>query len=212
MALEFRLSGGENNLAPNGSLGGQRSNTVITDAVLENIFDNITRNEALQGRTEYRCIYIYNTGAGHLSGVTVEITTNPPLTQLSTGLDPAGKGDGRTNGVATTIATEDTTPTNVKFFGEDILSSDGPFKIVVLPIGLLFSGEGVPIWLKRVTETGQSQEITVNLTANHDAVTLPGDTIDDGGAIGELVQIATTASGTFKIGTARIGFSNIGPT
>ena len=210
MALEFRLSGGQFNSNPNGSLGGQRSDTVITSDTLENLFDNISRNESLQGRTEYRCVYVYNTGAGHLSGVTVEITTNPTITQMSVGLDSAGKGDGRTNAVATSIPTEDTTPTNVKFFGEDTLSADGPFNIVVLPIGLLFSGEGVPIWLKRVTEKGVAQEITLNFVANHDAVTLPGQTVDDGGAIGEFVKVTTQATGTFLIGVAKIGFSTIG--
>jgi len=209
MALEFRLSGGQNNSDPNGSLGGQRSDTKITTDILENLFDDISRNESLQGRTEYRCIYLYNTGAGHLSGVTVEIKTNPPITQISTGLDLAGKGDGRTNGIAQAIATEDTTPSGIKFFGEDILSSDGPFSEVILPIGLLFSGEGVPIWLKRVTEKGVAQVISLNLDVNHDAATLPGDDIDDGGAIGEYIQVTTQVSGTFKIGVARIGFSTI---
>jgi len=203
MALEFRLSGGQFNADPNGSIGGQRSDTLITTDTLENLFDNITRNEVLQGRTEYRCVYIFNTGAGHLSGVTVEITSNPPVTIISKGLDTAGKGDGRTNGIATTIATEDATPTGVKFFSEDALSSDGPFDSVILPIGLLFSGEGVPIWLKRVTETGSAQELSITLQANHDAVTLPGQSVDDGGAIGEYVAVTTTATGTFKIGTAR---------
>jgi len=212
MALEFRLSGGENNTDPNGSIGGQRSDTLVTTDVLENLFDNITRNEALQGRTEYRCIYIYNTGAGHLSGVTVEVSVNPGVTIFSKGLDPAGKGDGRTTGIATTIATEDTTPVGVKFFGEDILSADGPFDTVILPIGLLFSGEGSPIWLKRVTETGIAQTINVTLAVKHDAVTLPAVTVDDGGAIGEYIAVTTTVTGQFKIGTARIGFSNIGPT
>ena len=209
MAVQLRLSGGENNTAPNGSLGGQMSDTVITTDVLQNLFDNIKRNEALTGRTEFRCFYVFNTGAGHISGATVEISANPALSIVSPGLDSAGKGDGRNNGVATTIATEDTTPSNVKFFGEDTLSADGPFDSVTLPLGLLKSGEGVPVWLKRVTEKGASQTITLDVTITHDAVTLPGKTIDDGGAIGELIKVTKQATGTFLIGTARIGFADI---
>lgn len=212
MTLSVRLSGGQNNASPDGALGGQRSDTAVTDNTLHNLFDAITRAEALAGRTEYRCFYIYNdTNGSHLSGVTVEVSTNPPVSHMAVGLDPIGKGDGRLTGIATTISTEDTTPSGVKFFGEDTASSDGPFDSVVLPVGLLKNGEGVPIWIKRVTEQGASQTITVILTVTHDSVTLPGGDIDDGGAIGELIKVTTQATGTFKIGTARIGFSNIAP-
>ena len=210
MVAELRLSGGQFNVSANGSLGGQMSDTVVTSDLLENLFDNIKRNEALTGRTEHRCVYVFNTGGGHISGATIEITTNPILSLASIGLDSAGKGDGRNNGIATIIDTEDTTPTNVKFFGEDIDSADGPFDSVILPLGLLKSGEGVPVWLKRVTEKGVAQIITVDITVTHDAVTLPGKTIDDGGAIGELIKVTKQATGTFLIGTARIGFSDIG--
>ena len=41
MAVEPRLSGGQNNTSPNGSIGGQLSDTKITDDILENLFDAI---------------------------------------------------------------------------------------------------------------------------------------------------------------------------
>jgi len=209
MAVVFRLSGGQLNTDPNGSLGGIMSNTAYVTDTLENVFDNITRNEALIGRTEFRCIYILNTGGGHISGAIAEVKINPPLTLFSVGLDPAGKGDGINRGVATSIATEDAIPTGVKFFGEDTASSDGPFDTVKLPLGLLKANEAVAIWFKRVTETGTAQTISVNIDVVHDAVTLPGDDVDDGGAIGELLKVTTTVDNIFKIGTARIGFSEI---
>ncbi len=209
MAVEYRLSGGQFNASPSGSLGGQRSDTLITTDVLENFFDNITRAEALIGRTEYRCFYVHNTGAGHISGAIIEIKTQPAVTTLSVGLDPIGKGDGRNNGVATAISTEDTTPTGVKFFSEDILSSDGPFDTVKLPLGLLKSGEGVAVWLKRITEQAVAQTVILSIEVVHDAVTLPAEDVDDGIAIGELISSTLQATGTFKIGTARIGLSDI---
>lgn len=209
--VDMFLSGGAGNTQPNGSLGSIISATAIVDDTLQNLFDDISRNEALIGRTEFRCFYIKNTTAGHVSGVVLEITSNPSTSIVSIGLDPVGKGDGVTTGVATSVVTEDTTPTGVKFFGEDILSSDGPFDTVRLPIGLLQQNEVVAVWLKRVTETGAAQTISVNLTITHDAVTLPGETIDDGGAIGELLSVTTTGTGTFVIGTAVIGFSDIAP-
>lgn len=209
MAVVFRLSGGQLNVDPNGSLGGIMSNTAYVTDTLENVFDNISRSEALLGRTEFRCIYVLNTGGGHISGATVEVKVNPPVTFIGLGLDPVGKGDGINRGVATSIATEDTVPTGVKFFSEDDASSDGPFQKVLLPLGLLKANEAVAIWLKRVTETGQAQTISVNLDVVHDAVTLPGEDVDDGGAIGELLKVTTTTDNLFLIGTATIGFSEI---
>lgn len=209
MAVQLRFSGGQYNTTALGSLGGQRSDTSVTSDVIQNLFDNISRQEALLGRTEYRCIYVYNTGGSYVSGVTVEISTNPTVTMMSVGLDPNGKGDGRTSGVANSIATEDTTPTGVKFFGEDN-PDDGAYDTVVLPIGLLKAGEGVPFWLKRVTEQASAQTISLTVKIIHDAVTLPGETFDEGGAIGELIKVTEQATGTYKIGTAKIGFSDIG--
>jgi hypothetical protein len=209
MSLVFSLSGGQLNLSPNGSLGGQRSNTVIVSDVDSNFFDDISRSEGLLGKTEYRCGYIYNPDATTYTGATLQISTNPTLSQVSLGLDPVGKGDGRSTGVAPTIATEDATPAGVKFFGEQN-SDDGLWDTVILPLGLLKQGESVPFWVKRKTQTGSSQVITFVFTITHDTVTLPSATVSDGGAFGELLKITKT-SGVFLIGTARIGFSEIAP-
>jgi len=209
MAVVFRLSGGQLNTDPDGSLGGIMSNTAYITDTVENLFDNVTRNEGLIGRTEFRCIYVLNTGGGHISGAIIEVKTNPPVTHVAIGLDPAGKGDGVNRGVATSIGTEDAVPTGVKFFGEDTASADGPFDQVKMPLGLLKANEAVAIWFKRVTEQGTAQTVSVNLNVVHDAVTLPGDDVDDGGAIGEMLKVTTTTDNKFLIGSARIGFSEI---
>jgi hypothetical protein len=208
--IKIRLSGGQNNTNPKGSIGGNRSDTDVTTDVLENLFDNITRNEALLGRTEHRCIYIWNDSGTPSTGTVLRISTNPAITRISVGLDIAGKGDGRLTGIAETLVTEDQTPTGVKFFGEDTDSSDGPWDTVVLPIGFLNAGESVPVWLKRVSEKGIEQEVTLTMEVEHDSVTLPGEDIDDGSAIGELFKVSTQDTGTFLIDVARIGFADIG--
>lgn len=209
MSLSYRLSGGQNNSNPNGSLGGQRSDTVITSGVLQNLFDNIPRTESLVGRTEFRCIYVYNTtGSGNLTGAVIEITINPSITMMSVGLDPAGKGDGRNNGIATTISSEDQVPTGVKFFGEEN-TDDELYNTVKLPVGLLKEGEGIALWFKRKTEKGSAQNISVTVTLTHDSVTLPGETVDDGAAIGELIAVTTQNKDTFAIGSARVDFSEV---
>lgn len=209
MAIVISLSGGQLNTQPVGSLGGQRSDTVVVSDTDANFFDDISRSEGLIGKTEYRCGYIYNPDATTYTGVIVELLTNPGITQVSIGLDSAGKGDGRTGGIATSIITEDETPSNVKFFGEEN-PDDGPYDTVRLPIGMLRQGEGVPFWLKRKTEEGGTQVVTFDFGITHDAVTLPGQQVDDGGAFGELINVVIAAS-PFSIGTARMGFSEIAP-
>lgn len=62
--LEFRLSGGEDNINPFQSLGGAMSNAIpgayIVDGTFDNVWDDITVQERLAGDTSYRWIYFYN--------------------------------------------------------------------------------------------------------------------------------------------------------
>ncbi|RDJ35509.1 MAG: hypothetical protein DWQ19_11880 [Crenarchaeota archaeon] len=57
--LSLVLTGGGSNSDPNSSLGGNPSSTPIT-GVLNNLFDNISDSEAISGKTDYRCIYLFN--------------------------------------------------------------------------------------------------------------------------------------------------------
>ncbi len=209
-AIQIRLSGGKLNIDPRASIGGNRSDTSVVTDVLQNLFDDIKRNEALLGRTEYRCIYVWNNSGTPSTGTVIRVTTNPPLSRISVGLAPQGKGDGRITGIAEVLVTEDQTPAGVKFFGEDTDSSDGPFSSVILPLGFIEAGESVPVWIKRVSEKGVQQEISLTIEIEHDSVTLPGEDIDDGSAIGELINVTKQTSGTFLIDVARIDFADIG--
>jgi|LSQX01.1.fsa_nt_gb hypothetical protein len=56
------LSGGSANLDPNKSLGGQPSSSPIVNNSLNNLFDDISPDEADVGHEDYRCIYIFNDG------------------------------------------------------------------------------------------------------------------------------------------------------
>lgn len=60
--INFFLSGGLNNSNPNLSIGGNISTTPITGSV-NNLFSNITTEEANLGKTDYRCFYIKNTSS-----------------------------------------------------------------------------------------------------------------------------------------------------
>jgi hypothetical protein len=57
--INFVLSGGTNNDSPEDSLGGMPSPTPISSA-LNNLFKNIDRQEAIDGKEDYRCIYVFN--------------------------------------------------------------------------------------------------------------------------------------------------------
>ncbi len=61
-----------------------------------------------------------------------------------------------------------------------------------------------------MAEKGIEQEITLTIDVIHDSVTLPGEDVDDGSAIGELLNVTKQVSGTFLIDVAKIGFSDMG--
>ena len=209
MALQFKLSGGASNGSSDASLGGIRSTTSVSDATNENVLDDITRKEILVGKTEYRCFYIYNSSATlSVHGNTLYIDEDPSATTVTIGIDPAGSGNGTTSGVAQTIITEDTAPTGVTF--EDA----GEFR-VKLAIPHLLPLESQAIWIKRVASVGTGGVITVGVTGtgNEEAMPVGPGSEDfhdaDGLSIGERTSIAAVLP-PFLIGTARIGFSEIG--
>ena len=55
--IRFTLSGGENNLNHNLSLGGESSTHPI---IAERLFSNVSDAESKEGKTDYRCFYINN--------------------------------------------------------------------------------------------------------------------------------------------------------
>ena len=57
--ISFVLSGGINNDDPRFSLGGFPSPTQMPRTI-NNLFSNITPNEASVGKTDYKCFYIFN--------------------------------------------------------------------------------------------------------------------------------------------------------
>tara|TARA_Y100001938_G_scaffold128710_1_gene182763 strand:+ start:20732 stop:21343 length:612 start_codon:yes stop_codon:yes gene_type:complete len=203
MPIQLYLSGGTGNTNPYASLGGKRSSTQVTNDALENIFDDISRQEALVGKTEYRCLYVYNPSGNALTNVKVHISQHPTITNISIGSDAAGIGNGTSTAIASSIATEDTVPTGVTFYGE----SEDHYG---LALGTLKAGEGTPFWLKREAETSTSQTISFTLTITEDSGTLPSTSHADGLALSEWRDFDTTPTGTYKTGTAKVGFSDIG--
>jgi len=57
--IQFRLSGGQNNSNPSFSIGGQISNFPVVGTI-NSVFKDVSKEEALSGKTDYRCLYIVN--------------------------------------------------------------------------------------------------------------------------------------------------------
>ena len=71
--ISIVLSGGGVNLNPNLSLGGNPSITPITNNTLDNLFDDVTSEQNIDGVEDYRCVYFFNDGDTTIYSVKVFI-------------------------------------------------------------------------------------------------------------------------------------------
>lgn len=143
--IQYRLSGGASNAVANSSLGGAKSSTSITSGVANNLFDNVSGDEAAAGDIEYRCIYIHNSNASLTwENVVVWVDTNTPST--STTID-IGLGSAAINGTEQTVANESAAPTGVTF-------SAPSSKVTGLSIGNIPAGQHKAVWLRRTVTAG----------------------------------------------------------
>ena len=111
---------------------------VLTDDVLNNLWDDVSSGDASAGDTEYRCTYVKNThGSLSVANVRVKVATDPAESDWEIGLGAAGK-----NGTETEVANEDTAPGGVSF---------GLWSI---SLGTLAAGDFYPIWVKRIVSAG----------------------------------------------------------
>jgi hypothetical protein len=131
---------------PAGSLGKYVATTVITDATLNNIFDDVTGAEAAAGSTEYRCLFVLNNHATlTYQGATVTILSQTALGGLiDIAIDNiAVSAKGSASAQAALIANETTAPTGVSAF------TAGPHTI-----GDIAPGQVKGIWLRRTVSPG----------------------------------------------------------
>lgn len=141
--IKYYHSGGAGNSDPNASLGGARSNTEITSAQLENLFDNVSSADAAAGETNYRCLYVKNThSTDTLSVAKAFFSAVPAVTGIAMGLDPAGK-----NGTATIIGDEDSAPAGVSFTTPQDYASG-------LDLTDLAASDEYAIWIRRIVAPG----------------------------------------------------------
>jgi hypothetical protein len=145
--IHFRFSGGAANSVATSSIGGAKSSVQITDATLQNLFDNVTGDESAAGDIEYRCFYIHNAHATLTwLGVVVWIQTNTPSTDTTCDI---GLGSSAVSGTEQTIANEGTAPTSVTF-------SAPATKAGGLTIGDLAPGASKAVWVRRTVSAAAS--------------------------------------------------------
>ena len=81
--LVLRLTGGASNTDPNASLGGVMSSTELVDGQLNNLYDNVSPEEASSGMTDYRALDVYNTGDATSTSVSIFLSSETPSSYTS---------------------------------------------------------------------------------------------------------------------------------
>ena len=147
--LEFRLTGGASNTDINASLGGIMSAIPMAATALNNIYDNVSPDEASSGSIEYRMIDIYNAGDATATSVEVYISSNTSSgdTELQLGQDATNSPHAAAAALET-LTDESTAPASpVVTFGA--YPNDAK-----LPLSDIPAGEAARICLKRVVSAG----------------------------------------------------------
>jgi hypothetical protein len=136
-----------------------KSQTVTIANSTDKVFQTVTAGMSLLGSTQYRCIYVKNVNALLPAGAVFLYlhTQTTGADDIFLGLDPAGRGNGLTTGVATTIANENTAPAGV-VFSEPLSIATG------LDVGTLAVGESFAFWEKRVVPPGTLGYIDMNMS------------------------------------------------
>jgi hypothetical protein len=146
--LEIHLSGGTTNTNPNASLGGARSTqaggVVPTAATANSLFDDVSGAEETAGDTEYRGLYIRNTGNVDAQNVVIWIQSNTADADTQIAMALAGEG---VNVTIETIANENTAPSG-ETFTEPSTEGGG------LSMGTIPANQHYGFWLRRTVNAG----------------------------------------------------------
>lgn len=135
-----------------------------TDATVANLanetFDNIVKQESLDGDIEYRCFYLKNEHPTEQAlNVSIYLKTDANgADSFTMGKDLAGVGNGVTTGVADIIPNENTAPDPAVSFSAPAT----PETAIVL--GSLNPGESVAFWLKRTVPAVTTTSTPIDLS------------------------------------------------
>jgi hypothetical protein len=149
-----------------GSLGDQISTTVIADATLNALFDDISGAENAASDVEYRCIFIHNSNASNaLQGAVIWLSSEVAGgANIAIGVDPtAASAIASGSPQAVTVATEQDAPAGVSFSSPTTAGTG-------LSLGTIPAGQCKAAWFRRTA--------TNSAALNNDGVTwtVQGDT------------------------------------
>lgn len=133
------------NGGPETNLGKYASSGTLTDATLDNVFNDITGDQNAAGQVDYQCIFVHNNHASlTLQNSVVWITSQVAGgADVAIGLDTtAASAVGASAAQALTIANATTAPAGVTF-------SAPTTKAAGLSIGNLVAGNVKGIWIRR---------------------------------------------------------------
>jgi hypothetical protein len=130
----------------NASLGDQISTTTITDATLNNLFDDVSGDDNAASDVEYRCFFVRNNHAT-LTWQDVVVWLSAEVgggASVAIAVDDAGPSDAdQASAQAATSADEDTAPSPAQTFSSPTSKGTG------LSIGDLAPDEVQAIWVRR---------------------------------------------------------------
>lgn len=161
--IKYWLSGGDTNEDADAALGGVISTAQeVTDASPNNLFDDVSGDEASAGDTEYRGFYVKN----HHGSLTLQNTkiwissdTTSPNDEIWLAL-----ADEAIDVAMEVIANESTAPSGPTFT-RPVTKAGG------LSIGNLGPGSFKGVWMQRIVDGGASA-----VTGNSGTIRVEGDT------------------------------------
>ena len=144
-------------------LGGTITGTEIVDATLNNLFDLVSSDGAVDGETNYRCLYVKNAnttltlknGLAFLFSNTASLSTEVAI----------GVGTSNVGGIEQSIPNENTSPIGVNFI-EDLGSENG------VDLGNITGTSHKAIWLRRIVNSG-----TTASSEDSAVIVVQGDTV-----------------------------------
>jgi len=155
---------------PDASLGNYRASSNITSGSDNNLFDDVSGDEASSGDTEYRAVgFLNNHGSLTLSNIKVWISADTGNGEDDISFDVEVPSVSETTGAIQTIADESTAPTGLGGWSDATSKATG--KAAPGSGGDLAAGDWFGIWWRRVISASASAA-----TAESCTVRVEGDT------------------------------------
>lgn len=147
--IQFRLT--------TNNLGGAATSTQLSSTAMNNLFDNVTPDEATAGDNEYRALDLYNAGDATAAAVTCYCNGT-----TSAGTDILFAIEASPTSSTTAIATESTAPTISGSFTAYTSASK-------LTLPDIAAGAYVRLWIKRTVSasTGNLATDTTTLSVEY---------------------------------------------